>query len=201
MQNIDYYNNVRLDVVEIIPERKLGNILEIGGGEFQTLSILAERNKAEAWGIDLYPTKNSKIKYIKGSIEENSIIDKIPDDYFDLIMANDVIEHLTDSGLFIETIHRKLKSNGLLVLSVPNIRQLRSLFKIYILGTFPKEESGLFDKTHLRWFCKKDIIKLTEKNFKLINHKCVGRMVPNFISKTLLGELLGLQNLFVFEKY
>jgi len=200
MQNFDYYDNARLDVLSVIPKKKFDHILEIGGGEFQTLSILADINNAEAWGVDLYPTKNKKIKYIKGSIEEKTISDKIPDEYFDLIMANDVIEHLKDSNLFIELVHKKLKYNGLLILSVPNIRQIRGLYHIYIRGTFPKEEAGLFDKTHLRWLCKKDVIKLTEKKFKLMNHKCVGRLVPNIISKTILGEFLGLQNLFVFEK-
>lgn len=197
-----YYNNARLDVIEFLPKKNFQKILEIGGGEFETLNIISRQNNAEAWGVDLNQNQNKKIKFIKGSIENQEICALIPDIYFDLILANDVIEHLQNTEEFFNKISTKLITGGLLVISVPNIRQIRGLYHIYFRGTFPREDAGLFDKTHLRWFCKEDIIYLTKNKFqlKLVDHKSVGRLVPNLISHSILGELLGLQNLFIFEK-
>ena len=115
-------------------------------------------------------------------------------------MANDVIEHVVDTKNFISLMHQKLSRNGVLVLSVPNIRQIRTGYYIYIRGVFPRNKSGLFDETHLRWFCKRDIVSLTEKIFDVRSCVASGRVVPRILEKTLLGELLGLHNLFVLEK-
>jgi SAM-dependent methyltransferase len=196
----NYYDNKRLDVLQIIPAGNYKKILEIGGGHFETLSLLAEQNNAEAWGVDIYPCTNKKIKFINGSIENEITEKELPNEYFDLIMANDVLEHLADSERFFKVVSDKLVNCGYLILSVPNIRQIRSIYHIYCRGTFPTLDSGLFDKTHLRWFCKKDIIKLAQKNFDLIDAKGTGRLVPNLISRSTLGEFLALQNLFVFQK-
>jgi 2-polyprenyl-3-methyl-5-hydroxy-6-metoxy-1,4-benzoquinol methylase len=201
MNNINYYNNIREDVLKIIPAKNYQRLLEIGGGEFETLTKLADQYNAEAWGVDVYPCANKKINFVSGSIEDDATIEKIKDDSFDLIMANDVLEHLNDTEKFFATANKKLVNSGLLVLSVPNIRQIRSLYHIYINGTFPRFDSGLFDRTHLRWFCKKDVLDFSSRHsFKMIDFKSTGRLVPNLLSKTLAGEFLGLQNLFVFEK-
>lgn len=200
MSKIEYYNNIRNDVLSALPDKKYKNILEIGGGEFETLSLLAKKNDSEAWGVDLYPCGNSSIKFICGSFESEEITAKLPEEYFHLIMANDVLEHIVDTEKFFETTHKKLIRGGLLVLSVPNVRQLRLLYHIYLKGSFPREDAGLFDKTHMRWFCKKDVENLGSKYLKLLNSKSIGRLVPGIFSQSLFGELLGLQNIFIFIK-
>lgn len=203
MNDINYYNNPRLDVVKLLPDGGIKKILEVGGGDFPTLDLLTEKYESESWGVDIYPTNNKKIKFIQGSIEEKKICASLPENYFDLIVANDVIEHIENTENFINIASDKLVVGGLLILSVPNIRQIRGIYHIYIRGTFPREDAGLFDKTHLRWFCKKDILKLVEERktgFKLCDSKSVGRLLPRMFEKTLIGEFLGLQNIFLFKK-
>lgn len=203
MSDINYYNNPRLDVIEFLPKREIKKILEIGGGDFPTLDILTIKYESESWGVDIYPTNNNKIRFIQGSIEDKKICASVPENYFDLIVANDVVEHLENTENFLKIVSDKLNVGGLLILSVPNIRQIRGVYHIYIRGTFPRDEAGLFDKTHLRWFCKKDVLRLAERGnagFKLIDSKSVGRLLPKVLEKTIIGEFLGLQNIFLFEK-
>jgi SAM-dependent methyltransferase len=199
----NYYSNTRWDVLNLLPKQRFNNALEIGGGEFPTLLELSKKSTpdyVEIWGVDIFRPGSEEIKFILGSIEDESVCARIPDNYFEVVIANDVIEHLVDSNKFLATIHRKLVPGGILALSVPNIRQVRSVYKIFFQGTFPRESAGLFDATHLRWFCKADIMKLANPLFLLKDWRCAGRFVPSFLSKTLYGELIGLHNLFVFQK-
>lgn len=197
----EYYKNERVDVINIIPNVSYASILEIGGGEFPTLKRLKEKFNSEAWGVDIRQTSNTNINFIYGSIEDDNTLNQIPDNYFDLIVANDVIEHLVDTDKFFAAIFAKMKKGGFLALSVPNVRQMRSMFHILIKGNFPRHDAGLFDKTHLRWFCKRDILNIAENHgFETVMTKSVGRIVPNIIQNMVIAEFLALHNLFLFKK-
>lgn len=196
-----YYENMRQDVLDLVPRRSYQSILEIGGGEFPTLRSLGKQFGAELWGADLYLPKNKDFKFVHGSIESEETQSQIPDNYFDLILANDVLEHLVDTESFMEMLFKKLKVGGSFVCSVPNARQVRLLYNLVVKGSFPRAESGLFDKTHLRWFCKKDVIRFAQDaGFRLEDLGASGKLVPSAIQRTILAEFLALQNLFVFTK-
>lgn len=196
-----YYENIRHDVLSLIPNSRYKKILEIGGGEFPTLKSLVNQFDAEAWGVDLYDSSAEGIKFIRGSIEDLATQNELPDSYFDLIIANDVLEHLLDTESAFKVIYSKLSHGGLFVCSVPNIRQIRTIYHLVVKGKFPREDAGLFDRTHYRWFCRSDVICFGEgANFKLLNYGSSGRLVPGFLQKTTLSEFLALQNLFVFIK-
>jgi 2-polyprenyl-3-methyl-5-hydroxy-6-metoxy-1,4-benzoquinol methylase len=199
--NHAYYKNVRHDVLALIPNRQFNRVLEIGGGEFPTLKSFSNSKLTELWGVDLYDSNVNEIKFIKGSIEEQSTQNQIPDEYFDLIMANDVLEHLLDTQSALKVVYNKLQKGGLFVCSVPNIRQIRAFYHIMVKGRFPRNDAGLFDKTHIRWFCRDDVLLFAkQENFKLLDFGSSGRMVPSWMQKSRFAELLALQNLFVFIK-
>jgi len=48
-----------------------------------------------------------------------------PDDYFDVVICNDVIEHLEQPIVALQNIKRVLKKGGILYLSTPNLTSLR----------------------------------------------------------------------------
>jgi 2-polyprenyl-3-methyl-5-hydroxy-6-metoxy-1,4-benzoquinol methylase len=196
-----YYSNIRKDVIRILPELPIATILEIGGGQFDTLLNAKEKYTAEAWGVDIYNNAPEQIKYIKGAFTTSDVYNALENGYFDLIIANDVLEHIADENLFFSHVNDKLSAKGYLALSVPNIRQLRSFFWIFVRGTFPRNDAGLFDRTHLRWFCRKDILHLARKNgFEVEICISVGRLVPKFLQKTLIAEFFALQNIFLLKK-
>jgi 2-polyprenyl-3-methyl-5-hydroxy-6-metoxy-1,4-benzoquinol methylase len=202
-KNNNYYSNIRFDALSILPNHFSPTyVLEIGGGEFHTLKYISEKYNAHATGVDLYNNNaNNNIIFINGSIEDKNIICKLENNKYDLIIANDVVEHLGDTELFFQTITDKLHPNGYALISVPNIRQIRSLWHIFIKGTFPRQQAGLFDSTHLRWFCKNDIINIAKKHgLKSVDHTYLGRLVPKLFDKSYIFEFFALQNLFLFKK-
>lgn len=201
MPKPDYYNNVRMDVVNLIPNQPYGKILEIGGGSFSTLLKLKEMYGSECWGVDIFDAHVPGITFINGNFEDNNISAKVPKNSFGLALANDVIEHLVDTEKALKNLHSALKEGGILAVSVPNARQLRFSYNVLIRGTFPRSSSGMFDRTHLRWFCKDDIVDMIRKTgFEVMDAVNVGRLVPQYVSRSIYAQLLGLQTIVVAKK-
>ena len=57
-----------------------------------------------------------------------------------------------------------MKDDGLVVASIPNFLYYKNLKTIILDADFKYEESGILDKTHLRFFAKKNIIDLFQQN-------------------------------------
>lgn len=197
---MSYYSNPRFDIIDILPEITPNNILEVGGGTFPTLKAVSAKYQAKSWGVDVYDSDPKIDHFINGSLTDLSVSGKIPDDHFDLIFANDVLEHIVETELFFEILVRKKRKDGLLVLSVPNARQVRLSFALLVKGRFPRTDAGLFDRTHVRWFCRADVIEFAANaGLQLVSHKTAGRFVPKWADNMRLSELVALHNLFVFR--
>ena len=82
------------------------------------------------------------------------------DTKFDCIIFADILEHLIDPEKHLKAARRFLQPGGCLVISLPNIRHISSFYSIFIKGTFPARDRGIFDRTHLRWFTIKDANRL-----------------------------------------
>jgi hypothetical protein len=61
-------------------------------------------------------------------------------------------------------LHKYLKTGGVIIISVPNIREYHILYKILILKDFRYSNNGILDRTHMRFFCRKNIISLLDKS-------------------------------------
>jgi len=82
------------------------------------------------------------------------------------------LEHLNNPLQVLKELKELLKSNGKIIISLPNIAHIELFIQIYIKGTWPKNERGIFDKTHLRWFTRKDVFELiTASGLKLITYE------------------------------
>lgn len=196
-----YYGNVRHDVIDLIPKQAFGAALEIGGGDFGTLVSVMESSGCVGWGVDIRESGAPIDRMIVGSITSGEVRRQLRTDFFDLVIANDVLEHIVDTAEFVNTIFDVLRSGGYVALSVPNVRQIRTAYHIFIRGRFPRDDAGLFDRTHVRWFCKSDVIEaLSTAGFVLEQWQPVGRFVPPILNRTIISELLALQNIFIFKK-
>ena len=209
-QSIDnYQTNVRNDVIKFILNRKIHpkKIFEFGGGSGFTSEKLCEIFNCNATNLDLSIPKlrSNKIHHIEGDINEINLIKEIKNDKFDLILALDFIEHIKDTEKLMRIIKNISKENSYLVISVPNIKNIRVPFNIYIKDTFPRKDSGIFDRTHLRWFTKKDIKNLLYfNNFKYIyssytDHKSF--FVNNRLFERTFGFLIAPQFIVCGKKY
>lgn len=80
---------------------------------------------------------------------------------FDVVMASDVIEHVSDPAAFLEQTKRALEPAGLIIISTPNVAHW-SVRLALLFGRFNYEPTGIMDATHLRWFTQATIRGLAE---------------------------------------
>jgi SAM-dependent methyltransferase len=196
----EYFNNVRSELVPFIQDDAF-KVLEIGCGSGNFINNF--RNHVEYWGIE--PNKKAsniakrKAFKILNDIYEN-IHHRLPNSYFDLIICNDVIEHMQDHDFFFNSIKEKLASTGFIIGSVPNVRFYMNLIKLLIYKDWRYEDEGILDRTHLRFFTMKSL-KNTLQSYKfiIIEIKGINSIDPKdsyfkFPLKFILCLLLGLDS-------
>ena len=167
-KEIKYFSNVRNDLIKYVPKIQDQKILEIGAGTCDTLLELKKNGYANfVVGIELMVIEKSNQSnpniddLIIGNIEEINLNYEI---YFDVIILGDVLEHLIDPWTTLQKIKLSLKDNGIIIASIPNFLYYENLRTVIFDADFKYEDSGILDKTHLRFFTKKNIIDLFQQN-------------------------------------
>lgn len=116
---------------------------------------------------------------------------ELNDGIADGVLANQVIEHILDPMAFITEIHRLLKPGGMAVITTPNIRYLKHIWRILVRGKGPQTangntEDGPWDDGHVHYFTHKDLRELfSQMNFREIN----SRALIDLGRKSLLRDL------------
>ncbi|GAA4897202.1 hypothetical protein GCM10023311_22480 [Flaviramulus aquimarinus] len=169
-----YYNDDREEMLIYLP-KSAKKILDVGCGNGIFATNLKRMNNAEVWGIELMKeeaeiARKELFKVFDGPCEEN--IELLPDNYFDVIYFNDVLEHLTDPYTVLKKIKSKLNKGGIIISSIPNIRYHNVLIPLIFKKKFEYEAYGVLDRTHLRFFTKKSIKTMYENlGYKIITHE------------------------------
>ncbi len=152
-----YYQATRPEVAALLPEH-YGNVLEIGCGEGGFAMQL--RPDGEVWGVE--PFNPAAIvagqrlsRVLVGTYDQ--VRDALPDRFFDIVVCNDVIEHMVDHDAFFVSIQQKMTPGGWLIGSVPNVRNFWNLYNLLVKRDWAYTDTGILDRTHLRWFTEKSL--------------------------------------------
>lgn len=124
-------------------------ILDLGcGSGFVCQKAIAEGAEL-AIGIDLvkpHGAEQSKWQFMTLDLDSGGWQKKLPY-MFDLILAFDIIEHLSSPYNFLKSCNELLSTNGQLVLTTPNVNSWERLIK-------PESWSGIIDPQHKTLFNK-----------------------------------------------
>lgn len=92
---------------------------------------------------------------------------------FDVVVAADVLEHLYDPWTALRRMAGFIGANGYLVISLPHVGHA-AVVSCLINGDFEYRDWGLLDRTHIRFFCLKNIEKLfAQADLKIVEVKYV----------------------------
>jgi len=116
-------------------------ILDIGCGIGYLLqAIRRENEKCELNGIDFnVNVKSLSIQKCKIKIEDASKL-SFEDNYFDIVYALDVLEHINEVETAIKEIQRVLKPKGKLIITGPTESTFYKFCRFLIKGTFSEEK-------------------------------------------------------------
>lgn len=84
-----------------------------------------------------------------------------PANGFDCIIFGDVLEHLYAPEIAVDQAARWLRPGGCIIASLPNVQHWSVMLQL-IKGYWPREDAGIFDRTHIRWFALDNIYQLFE---------------------------------------
>jgi len=178
-----------------------GEVLEIGSSiGYMTKEFLKKGcvvDVVESNRQDAKKVGNVARRVFSGSIEDREIQRQISSSYNTVVCA-DVLEHLMNPQRVLFFLKRKLKKGGQILISIPNIAFWDMRLEL-LKGRFEYKESGLLDKTHLRFYTYDGFLKLLhDRGFKIVKiYPAEGRIPFEYTLRKI--PLLG-QNLVKFLK-
>ena len=201
-----YYSNNRPEMFAFVQGTPL-KILEIGCGKGRFRDNFDYN--VEYWGVEpcISAAEQSKGILTRTLIGRyDDVKDEIPNKYFDLIVCNDVIEHMTDPRFFLRDIRNKLADGGSMIVSVPNVRNAVTLFDLIIRGDFQYVTAGVLDYTHFHLFTMKSFTKMAKecgwvvdlctplppapfKPIKSVILSCIKLLIPEIKSSQIAARL------------
>ncbi len=86
----------------------------------------------------------------------------LPHNKYNHIILADILEHLPRPDLILKDLKQYLKTDGTIIASIPNIARIELRIKL-LMGNFDYTDSGIISTDHLRFFTKKNAIKMFEE--------------------------------------
>ncbi|MHC4573005.1 MAG: class I SAM-dependent methyltransferase [Planctomycetota bacterium] len=183
-----YFQSDREEMMKYIPQG-VKKTLEFGCGAGKFSAMVKERFDAETWAVEVDKKAADKASEKLHRVINADAIEslcEIPDNHFDCIILFDVLEHLVDPYSLLRLVKTKLTKKGVIIASIPNARYYRTFVDLVVHGNWDYQDHGILDKTHLRFFTYKSIVKMfnqldfeilelegihptTSRTFKLLN--------------------------------
>jgi SAM-dependent methyltransferase len=160
--NSYYYQRDRAEMLRYVPAVRR-RALEIGCGEGNFIASIP--GCEETWGVE--PThagdkaKTKLTQVLQGPFEV--VKDKLPAKYFDVIICNDVIEHMADHRAFLIEIKKYLVPGGMLIGSLPNVCFYDNLFRAIFDNDWEYQDCGVLDRTHIAFFTTKSFRRVLQE--------------------------------------
>jgi 2-polyprenyl-3-methyl-5-hydroxy-6-metoxy-1,4-benzoquinol methylase len=190
MSQPSYFGTVRTDIAPLLrgsPRR----ILEIGTGAGVTLAWLKQRwPDAETIGVDGYAPAVAELEKNADRALLHDLEQPLPDlGRFDLILALDVLEHLREPVQVLRGLRERLNPDGAIIVSVPNVSH-HKVIRGLIGRKFEYADSGILDRTHLRFFTEQSTIELMRDAGLKITDGLLNGLAgpkPKLINRATLG--------------
>jgi len=167
-----------------------------GGGNG---ALMKRAGAREVIGIELDADACTKARKHLDQVLPGDLTDvdltPIADRPFDVVLMIDVLEHLVDPAATLRRMTALLKPGGLVVASIPNVAHVWVIANL-LAKRWPQKDRGIFDRTHVRFFAKRDMVALLHSaDLEIV------RVKPYFTRFKLLRMLSLVLSLYVFRDY
>ncbi len=177
-----YYDSYNPDLLKLIPP-DAKTVLEIGCGEGALCEAYRRVNPGvEYFGIELDRTA-CEVAFKRGvfaQLECRDIETYIEEEWineFDCVILGDVLEHLRDPWKTLNIVTHWVGHSAQVLACIPNVQHW-TVIRDLINGNWDYTDSGLLDRTHLRFFALKSIREMFGEAGLQV-HEIIGRDLFN----------------------
>jgi methionine biosynthesis protein MetW len=156
------YENPREEIQPLVPPGAR-RVLDLGCASGALGAALKRRQRCEVVGIEIDPAyaadaRDRLDRVVQADLEELARRDDLREELgtFDCLIAGDVLEHLADPWSVLRRLAGLVAPGATVVVSLPNVRYWHTFWALGVRGTWPRDDFGVFDRTHLRWFTLRD---------------------------------------------
>lgn len=169
--NSNYYEWCRRDIIALVPA-DAHHILSVGCGAGVTESVLVKCGK-HVLGVEIDPVaaalaRNRGLEIIEEDVSR--VAPLLEGRIFDCLIYADVLEHIPNPEQVLAEHVSLLSARGSIIVSVPNFRHYSVLLAL-LKGDFRYQDSGIFDRTHVRITTKRTVLRWMS-NFDFDMEQC-----------------------------
>jgi 2-polyprenyl-3-methyl-5-hydroxy-6-metoxy-1,4-benzoquinol methylase len=187
-----YWQQDRAEIVELVPG-DAQRIVDVGCARGYLGRRLKALGKREVIGIELNPEAAREAgQYLDrvyvGDAATMPEGGQLEPGAADCVIFGDVLEHLVDPWGCLRAYRRVVRPGGYIVVSLPNIRNYK-IVRDLLKGRWDYTEHGILDRTHLRFFTRRGMVRLIEDaGFEILE---VRPVIWASGQKRLVNRLLG----------
>lgn len=160
-----YFDTLRDEIEPLVPPNP-SMVMDIGCGEGVTSRWLKRiRPNSTTVGVEI----DASVAAIAASVVDSVLVADLNqglgalaeyEGRVDLLLLLDVLEHLQDPWARLTEFKRLLAPCGIVIASIPNVRNLKVLGPLLFKGEWRYQNSGILDRTHLRFFTRRAVLEL-----------------------------------------
>jgi 2-polyprenyl-3-methyl-5-hydroxy-6-metoxy-1,4-benzoquinol methylase len=201
-----YYDQSRCEALTLL-DQSPSDVLDIGCGRGGVTRELKTRYPdARSTGIDYFLDPGFDYAAVFDAFAQVDLErETLPFDVatFDLVLLLDVLEHLRNPEALLDVIVASAKPGTWLLVSLPNFHYYSNLAAIALSGRFRYSESGILDRTHMRFFGFEDAREMLSQRLEIVRTLAFNPFEN--VKSRLIGRLFGdryraYQNIFLCRK-
>ena len=162
-KSANYFQESRPEMLPFVPAH-CRRVLDVGCGEGGFGETLKRTRQIEVWGVEPVRSAATAAAERLDHVVQTPFTPEagLPSGTFDCVIFNDVLEHLFAPDDALRYARVLLAPGGVVVASIPNIRNFPTLWQLMLKARWEYEDSGILDRTHLRFFTKSSIQAMFE---------------------------------------
>lgn len=161
--DLDNPNNSQTQLISLVGRDQ--SVLDVGCAAGDTAAVLIERG-CRVSGIDIdaaaaEPARELLDELVIADIDRSPLTEHFKPQTFDAIIFGDVLEHLADPWAALRDATALLRPGGRVLVSIPNVAHAAVRLSL-LAGRWDYTQTGLLDRTHLRFFTLDGVCELME---------------------------------------
>lgn len=178
----------RLDNIQRLYGKEAQNFLEVGCGE----GFVMDAAKKRGWKVHGQDISYDFADIVKKKLDVDIFVGELtdagyPENYFDVIYLDSVIEHVPGPSKLVKEMYRITRPGGLVYIICPNEDSMAGIISQKISNIrgrkISKKLSPFFTPYHIVGFTGRSLKKIAEKNRFVIKYVLIGNDYRSFDSK------------------